>query len=671
MADKTFTQLFGTPGAYPGGALTYDALLAQYVAAADPDDLKALLCRCTDAMPTFVAFCEVDDPGVIYLGHTPVIFQPLLSGATAELDDNIIVFFGDKADAIVPHVLPDAALVLPHATRVHDTAANTRLALAANTVCGPLDGTVAGSRLVRHRRTIVLPADWAPRLLTVQPTISTTEFYDQFLAPVVADPALAASHAELLAWWQESCCLTLIGGNHHIQVAHNTEQPSVAPRAKLQAWTGRTVTRLLGPVPTIAGVAINGITNAVDRVRTTLEDAETARANALAAEVARRTAPVSYTERFGDSVAQLLRRFCRANADTDLPELHVTMASYDKRSRDSTTLNLAFASNATHIPAINETNLPKSTPYLLELIRGHNLLGNSFELGEGLNPFSIICVGHPNTKDVLLLAERQASVENGSSVSLSDAVQFRTKDGRFPKTYLQATDKLWGLVLFVRVYFGGTHVLFTTLNRSVTEVAPMILQLESLFYTDKKAGLLVAIKVLLYYQHMVSLWLRTARNTSTADPIVDPDFSLVTQFLRIQSYDGLPRIPDTWMETIRSQMPELYSTEQRMRGGGPGSNAGSPSSSSSNGPVVNPRPNQALLTRWSRSGLTQIVALKDRWTQSTPYAVPKDGANEICLKYHLTGKCKAGCARAATHKAYSGDMITAIQNHLTSCGVAP
>ena len=299
-----------------------------------------------------------------------------------------------------------------------------------------------------------------------------------------------------------------------------------------------------------------------------------------------------------------------------------------------------------------------------------SLLANSFELGEGLNPFSIICVGHPNTKDVLQLAERQSSVENGSSVSLSDAIQFRTKDGRFPKTYLQATDKLWGLVLFVRVYFGDAHPLYTTLLDSVKEVAPMLLQLESLFYSDRKAGLLIAIKVLLYYQHMIGLWLRKARDTSSADAISDPDFSLVLQYLRIQSYDGLPRVPDTWMDIIRTQMPELYQSEQRMRGGGPGPSGASPAGSSSSNVVQNPRPDRSLLNRWTNSGLTQILSLKDRWNQATPYAAPKDGNKEICLKYHLTGKCKSGCARANTHKHYTGDMITAIQTHLDNCGVA-
>src|SRR5512146_925852 len=442
MADKTFSALFGTPGSYPGTFPAYDDLLNQYRNVAGDDAWKTLLLQCADAMPTMVAFVEEDDPGVIYLGHTPTLFQPLLTGAIAELDNNMVVFFGNKADAVMPHVLPDAAFSVFQNTRVHDTAANTRAARRANNTIDPLDAALAGSRFVSHRRTIVLPAAWSVRLLNSQPIIETTAFSDEYLAAVVADPALSASHTTLLEWWQAACCLSRVGGADVLRVGHDSTQPAVLARAHLQRWTGRTVARVLGPLPSLAGPPLGDVTTAVDRVHLALTDAEAARAAEAAAEAARRAAPVTYTDRFGSSVSKLLCRYCRVNAEDVLPELHLTMASYEKRSRDSTTLNLAFASHASHIPAINETNLPKSTPYLLELIRGHNLLGNSFELGEGLNPFSIICVGHPNTKDVLLLAERQSAVENGSSVSLSDAVQFRTKDGRFPKSYLQATDKL-------------------------------------------------------------------------------------------------------------------------------------------------------------------------------------------------------------------------------------
>jgi len=79
---------------------------------------------------------------------------------------------------------------------------------------------------------------------------------------------------------------------------------------------------------------------------------------------------------------------------------------------------------------------------MLDLFCQHNLVGNGMEVGAGLNPFLVVCSGHHNTKDVLVLAKRQATVKAGASVSLSDTLEFKTKDARFPKTYLQASDKL-------------------------------------------------------------------------------------------------------------------------------------------------------------------------------------------------------------------------------------
>ena len=115
------------------------------------------------------------------------------------------------------------------------------------------------------------------------------------------------------------------------------------------------------------------------------------------------------------------------------------------------------------------------------------------ELGAGLNPFSVVRSGHHNTKDVLVLAERQATVEAGATVSLSGTLEFKTKDTRFPKTYLQASDKLWAFCLLCRVYFGDTHNLCTALFASLQIVCPLIQNLECVFASSKKEGLLIAI----------------------------------------------------------------------------------------------------------------------------------------------------------------------------------
>jgi len=111
---------------------------------------------------------------------------------------------------------------------------------------------------------------------------------------------------------------------------------------------------------------------------------------------------------------------------------------------------------------------------MLDIFCQHDLVGNGMELGARLNPFSVVCSGHHSTKDVLVLAERQATVEAGATFSLSDSLEFKTKDPRFPKTYLQALDKLWAFCLLCRIYFGETHVLYMALFESLQIVCPLI-----------------------------------------------------------------------------------------------------------------------------------------------------------------------------------------------------
>jgi len=43
------------------------------------------------------------------------------------------------------------------------------------------------------------------------------------------------------------------------------------------------------------------------------------------------------------------------------------------------------------------------------------LVSNGMELGARLNLFSMVCAGHHNTKDILLLAEGQDTVEAGAA----------------------------------------------------------------------------------------------------------------------------------------------------------------------------------------------------------------------------------------------------------------
>jgi hypothetical protein len=67
------------------------------------------------------------------------------------------------------------------------------------------------------------------------------------------------------------------------------------------------------------------------------------------------------------------------------------------------TINLALYAASIAMPNVNETNLPKCTIPVLNLFRGHELIGNTIGLGDGLNLQQCHLPGHPNTKDALVL----------------------------------------------------------------------------------------------------------------------------------------------------------------------------------------------------------------------------------------------------------------------------
>jgi len=357
-----------------------------------------------------------------------------------------------------------------------------------------------------------------------------------------------------------------------------------------------------------------------------------------------------------------------------LPNVHQVCASNEKRSRDNANINICLYTQSLQVSYINTVNLPKVSPWMLDIFRQHDLVGNGMELGAGLNPFSVVCSGHHNTKDVLVLAERQATVEAGATVSLLDTLEFKTKDARFPKTYLQASDKLWAFCLLCCVYFGENHVLYTALFDSMQIVCPLIQNLECVFTSSKKEGLLIAIRAMLACQSKVQAWLRLARSTPVTTVVAAPDFSRILETMESQTYDSLPRVPDQWMEIVKAQVAELWPVIEVpcIRGGGGGAGGGGMLPISKN-KWKHPNPNRGLLTCWKAAftkGYKTIGDLKTRWAGSGDYVAPKDpSGNKICLKCQLTGECKTGCGRSNSHLAYGNDVIAKLHQHLDDCGV--
>jgi hypothetical protein len=86
-------------------------------------------------------------------------------------------------------------------------------------------------------------------------------------------------------------------------------------------------------------------------------------------------------------------------------------------------------------------------------------------------PFSVICQGHPNTKDALVCGQDGCGGIRNSALSMEDASMFKTKDGRF----LTPTDRLTNYgptPALLGVYMGPGSDLSVALTNGLTEICP-------------------------------------------------------------------------------------------------------------------------------------------------------------------------------------------------------
>ena len=116
------------------------------------------------------------------------------------------------------------------------------------------------------------------------------------------------------------------------------------------------------------------------------------------------------------------------------------------------------------------------------MLRSFSLINVGVELGQGLTPFSVICQGHPQSKEVLDLAQSQQAVESGTnSITAAGAATFRVKDARFPRTLIQVSDKLRAFKIVAAVILGETNPYVTHLAAGLDILIPYLLQGESPF----------------------------------------------------------------------------------------------------------------------------------------------------------------------------------------------
>ena len=675
MTHRTYSARLTMAGLFSDPSPAYDTFMPYFQPGGGHGEALCMTALTTFASnsPCAIAFVDGTNSDAITIAHTPRVVAPRITGGPAGPFDRLtIALIGDREDQIMPIVLPQAAFE-EVTTRVLDDPLALEAALtAANPLDGPHAAATPATSEVDCRRAIILPCEWAGlALMAPEPTFTSQQFYDLFLAPIMADPATRARYAPIINWWRCASTLTTVGGNDVVRLRLTPGVPNnAAASLVLTRWTASHVFNDLAGVNapgTIASsmavtTAINASTTAITTLDTNIQAANATRA---AEEAARRN--VTFTQRHGASIAALVHRITNSADDTALPEIHRSMASYKDKSRDFATLNMALYTRVNDLATMNEINMPKATSHLINLFRSHNLIATGIDMGEGFSPFSMVCNGHPQSKDVLELADKQSAMEAGdNAISLSDATSFTTKDVRFPRTQQQAVDKLRAWSVAIDVYMGPTHTLAAAVRGGVELVVPHIQALETVYSSNPRLAMMICLRITLWFQNVVFLWLRKKREMAVGDPTL-PDFDGMVDAMRMHMHENyLPRLPDHWMTTVKSQLPNLFPDgASRIRGGGGTEEERSNPQANS---VTNEHVNAGLKRRWEASGHDRLKDMIDKYEGGSP-VYPKLNGEDVCFSWACKGKCKDNCPRKNTHKRFSNEVVASVHAFMDKCGV--
>ena len=195
-------------------------------------------------------------------------------------------------------------------------------------------------------------------------------------------------------------------------------------------------------------------------------------------------------------------------------------------------------------------------------------------------------------------------------------------------------------------------------------------------------GIMIALRIIYYIQQSVFLHLRKLHDrdpTAAGAAPAPPDFTTLADQLTMNMHTvALPVIPETWMEAIKSQLPEYFGeapSAPLIRGGGPGTGddeqgGGRPRGQRST-PVVNMRPNAALIQRWKDSGLNRIQDMLSHYQGEGDPPIPMyNDRIQACCNWFVKGKCKSDCLRGESHKPGNSALFAKFHGLMDQCQVA-
>ena len=665
--DPTASNLYGNRNVWSNYDYDFATTVNDHCAGGsgkNQSDLALSLLRMASTAPLCFVLHIDGDPDYLYVAHSLTDY-PSIIGDTSPYDDHVVMLVGNDLTSATPVVLPRSVFQRVHGLHAY----NQAYIEGANGLTNPTGAVSRFDRVaaatndtteVSVRRFGLVPPYLNTAALSTSATgqYSFPAFYANFIGPELTAGGDRAAAVEHLAYFYQAAMMKTTGSdNSAVVVTPATSGSPVHNRALASC-----VSKIRENHMMHLGVGGPNLSNAVFRVGvqniTDTLDATTDRTLNYQRDRDQKT----FTDKYGDAIAQIMYNLTGATDDGQLPELHQLLAKANKaqfyailqRSVD----NRALASS---VP-LSEGNLPRVTTKLAdEVFRSFQPTTSGIEFARGLSPFSMVCLGHAEADAVTKLLKKAEMAERGNSLGLADAELLTATDVLFPTTPQVAGEKLYAFSVFIDLFHGENTVIAHNVRAAVLRVGPALHSVYNQAGTPK-TGMDLVNRVLFDIQQDYFYWCgQAARNDNPATRPIEPTFQKVIMAVQSHRTDSLSRLPALWYTYIEPEPTRRATNESDNRD----SNRDTRSRSGSTA-VFNTHADLTILRRFRESGKATISAMMEGHNVS----IPKQGDQNVCLVWACKGECSENCKRKKMHKRYTAATNKAIHEMMTKCGVA-
>jgi hypothetical protein len=327
--------------------------------------------------------------------------------------------------------------------------------------------------------------------------------------------------------------------------------------------------------------------------------------------------------------------------EMDLPKIYHELASAKKAEARQCVSEIINA--RTLEPDSAGVSEVKVTKELFEMIKQGNL-GSELEIddltkgvqpftcGYGMGPASDVVSARIDAFDLTMAGEIRPS--------MVEELTFKTKEIVLPEEPFLFQYMLQATSVVIDVVQGETHPHAIELRRFVITDIPRIIQnLVRLNSSGAGTGNVYP-RLLREVQVRMNAYFSDLLQNLEPEP---PTYTDIRRVIQTRQFGQLAPIPARY-QSEAEMAPERLREGTATSGGG---TPGTPSEYDMGQPVLNSQPTKReWMTKFEESGKT-VTALRR-------HAPKGPNGQELCISYHMKGKCFSSCGRKASHKVLTG-----------------